>query len=338
MIFQTGDIGNLIQGNFDTVMFDIVLRNGISTALEQAIVAQPTFLTVWIGNNDILPAGLAATPIDGITMTPVDVFAALYNNAIGVLATNTDAEIVLINIPDRLPFFTTVPPLVEIPGFGIVPLMADTGPLGPNDWVNLSAGALINAGYGLPGGPPLPDNLDLFTGAPGYVLREAEQDIIEDRIAEYNAVIAAAAETYGLVVVDANALFRSWAGDNPPELGGITLNADFLTGGIFSYDGIHLQNIGQALVADEIIRVINTEFGAHIPPVDLVTTLYEGDWQDPGVEPYKIEDVTFSEEAFEQLYELFKPKTTRQPRVRRIEDRQPAAPQLQTRRRPNGTP
>ena len=39
MIFQTGDITNLLQGNFDTVFFDIVLRNGINTALEQAIGA-----------------------------------------------------------------------------------------------------------------------------------------------------------------------------------------------------------------------------------------------------------------------------------------------------------
>jgi hypothetical protein len=316
-------------------MFDLVLRDGISTALEQAIVAQPTFVTVWIGNADILSAGLAATPIDGITMTPVEVFEPLYNNAIGALVTNTNADIVLINIPDRAPFFTTVPPLVDIPGLGLVPLMADTGPLSPDDWVNLSAGPLIAAGYGLPGGPPLPDNLNPLTMEPGYVLRSAEQAIIEGRIAAYNAVIASAAETYGLTVVDANALFRSWTGPNPPEFATINLTADFLTGGIFSYDGIHLQNIGSALVAAEIIEVINTELGANIPQVDMVATLYEGDWQTPGAVPLKIEEVVFSTDAFEQLWDLFKPKDVLpSPRLRRLDDGNDNRPRPQLRRRP----
>jgi len=133
MVFTTGDIYNLLQGNLDNVMHDLILRNGVNTALEQAIGRQPTFMTVWIGNNDILGATLAATPIDGVTMTPVDVFAGLYANAIGALVTNTSADIVLINIPDRLPFTTTLTPLVEIPGVGTIQLMADTGPLTAND-------------------------------------------------------------------------------------------------------------------------------------------------------------------------------------------------------------
>jgi hypothetical protein len=133
MIFQTGDITNLLQGNFDTVFFDIVLRNGINTALEQAIGAQPTFMTVWIGSNDVLPAVLAATPIDGITMTPVEFFAGLYGNAIGALATTTAADILLINIPyvTEIPFATSLPPYVDVPGLGRWYLMADTGPLSP---------------------------------------------------------------------------------------------------------------------------------------------------------------------------------------------------------------
>ncbi|MCW8984887.1 MAG: SGNH/GDSL hydrolase family protein, partial [Thermoanaerobaculales bacterium] len=97
MIFQTGDINNLLQGNFDTVFFDIVLRNGINTALEQAIGMQPSFMTIWIGSNDVLGAVIAATPIDGVTMTPVEFFGGLYGNAVGALATNTTADIVLIN-------------------------------------------------------------------------------------------------------------------------------------------------------------------------------------------------------------------------------------------------
>ncbi|MEJ2582316.1 MAG: hypothetical protein P8127_11905 [Acidobacteriota bacterium] len=128
MIFQTGDLTNLEQGNFDTVFFDIVLRNGINTALEFAIGAQPTFMTVWIGNNDVLGAVIAATAADGITMTPVELFAGLYNNAIGALAANTTADIVLFNLPysTQTPFVTTVDPYVDIPDLGRWYLVADT--------------------------------------------------------------------------------------------------------------------------------------------------------------------------------------------------------------------
>ena len=52
-------------------------------------------------------------------------------------------------------------------------------PLTDDDRLTSLAGALIAQGYGLPGGPPLPDNLNLLTGQPGVVLRAAEIDVIE---------------------------------------------------------------------------------------------------------------------------------------------------------------
>jgi lysophospholipase L1-like esterase len=340
MIFQTGDINNLIQGNFDTVFFDIVLRNGVNTALEQAIGLQPTFMTVWIGNSDVLSAVLSATPIDGVTMTPVAAFAELYQNALGALVTNTEAEIVLINLPDptRIPFTTSISPLVEIPGIGPVPLTADTGPLSASDLVTFAAGALIAQGYGLPGGPPLPDDLNLLTGEPGYVLRAAEVEAISDRIDALNAVIDQVGDALGLPVLDINARFDDIASRrNLPEFGGIELTADFLIGGIFSYDGIHTQNIGSAFITHELIDFINITYGDSIPQVDMARVLYEGDWQDPGDAALKAGEVVMSDEAFDQLWEVFKPKLKRTPRMRRpgvASD--PIAPN--PRRKPNPLP
>jgi lysophospholipase L1-like esterase len=320
MILTTGDINNLLQGNFDNVMFDLVLRDGTTTALEQAIVLQPTFLTMWIGSNDVLGAVLAGTPIDGITMTPVEIWGPLYNNAVGALATNTPADIVLINLPypTAIPFATSVPPYVEIPQVGRWYLMADTGPLTDNDLVTLAAGPLIAQGYGLPGGPPLPDNIDPFTQTPGVVLREAEVDFINGRIDTLNGIIADAAGTFGASVFDANDLFADIAsGEKVLNFGGVTLNSGFLQGGIFSYDGIHPQNIGSALIANELIQFINAEFGNDLPLVDMGEVLFEGDWQSPGISPAKAADVVMSEEAFQQLYRLFGPKFEETPRIRR---------------------
>lgn len=341
MLFQTGDINNLIQGNFETVMFDIVLRDGTFTALEQSIGLQPTFMTVWIGNNDVLGAVLSATPIDGVTMTPVEFFAELYQNAIGALATNTSADIVLINLPypTSIPFTTSVSPLVEIPDLGTVPLAADTGPLTPDDLVTFPAGALIAQGFGLPGGPPLPDNLDLLTGEPGYVLRASEVGVINDRIDALNQVIADVGAAFDCPVFDANAVFSRIASrQDLPNFGGVELTADFLIGGIFSYDGIHPQNIGSAYLAHELIDFINTEFGDSIPQVDMARVLFEGDWQDPGVVPTKADEAVMSAEAFDQLWELFKPELKRVPQIRRPGGGGPDPIAAGVRRKPNPLP
>jgi hypothetical protein len=320
MIFQTGDITNLLQGNFDTVMFDIVLRNGINTALEQAIGLQPTFMTVWIGNNDSLGAAIVATPIDGVTLTPIASFESLYGNAIGALVTNTTADIVLINLPHvtAIPFVTTVPPFVDIPGLGPTPLMGSNGPLTADSLVTLPAGALIAQGYGLPGGPPLPEDLNLLTGEPGYVLRPEETAMINSYIDAYNQIIAGVADTFGLPVMDANGFFEDIAdGTEVPIFGGIELSTDFLLGGIFSYDGVHPQNIGYALITNYLIQTINAEFGATIPEVNMADVLFEGDWQAPGVSPAKASEVVMSKAAFDQLLKLFPPKLDQAPRIRR---------------------
>jgi hypothetical protein len=336
MIFTTGDINNLMQGNTDNAMHDLILRDGTTTAIEQAIGLQPSFMTIWIGNYDVLSAVLAATPADGITMTPVPFFAELYTNAIGLLATTTTADIVLINLPypTAIPFATSVPPYIDHPDFGRLYLMADTGPLTENDRLTFLAASMIAQGYGLPGGPPLPDNLNLLTGEPGVVLREAEIGIINDRIDAFNGIIASAASTSGYTVFDANGLFDDLvSGAWVPTFGGITLSPTFLQGGIFSYDAIHPQNIGYALFADELVQFINSEFGSEIPRVDMVTALFEGDWQGPGVSPAKAQDVVMSVEAFQRLYELAPPNLDRKPGIRRPGNRQPGEPQRGIERR-----
>ena len=110
MLFTTGNIFNLIGGNEDNVMHDLILRtptvedpssgNQIDyTALVAAISQSPTFATVWIGNYDFLGAVVAATPIDGVTMTPITAFEQYYTQAIGALATSLpNSQIVLVEV------------------------------------------------------------------------------------------------------------------------------------------------------------------------------------------------------------------------------------------------
>jgi lysophospholipase L1-like esterase len=312
LVMTTGDIWNLLAGNTDNVMHDLILRTPAApdgtpaTALVQAIAQDPTFVTVWIGNNDILGAAVSGTPIDGITMTPIDVFEQLYGQALGALATMTNAKIVAINLPDStsIPFLTTISNYITIPGMGTFQLMGEDGPIEDDDYITLAASALIAQGYGLPGGPPLPENLDLATGAYGVILRAEEAAIVNERTAAFNAIIAATAANFGIPVLDMNARFNEIAGGDRWILGGIELSADFLLGGIFSYDGVHPQNIGYGLVATELINTINSAYDANIPQLNMADILYGGGAVTLPVGT-NAKDVVFSQSAWDSLKEVF---------------------------------
>src|SRR6185369_652602 len=53
------------------------------------------------------------------------------------------------------------------------------------------------------------------------------------------------------------------------------LTPSFLTGGIFSYDGVHPSSAGYSIVADQFISAINEQVGTDIPRPDLVGILFE---------------------------------------------------------------
>ncbi|SHG12042.1 GDSL-like Lipase/Acylhydrolase [Salegentibacter echinorum] len=93
-----------------------------TTVLADALVQEPTFFSLWIGNNDVL--GYATSGGTGIDqtgnldpstygsndITDANVFANLYGKMVQDLAAKASGG-VLVNIPDvaTVPFFTTVP-------------------------------------------------------------------------------------------------------------------------------------------------------------------------------------------------------------------------------------
>ncbi|MEJ2582315.1 MAG: hypothetical protein P8127_11900 [Acidobacteriota bacterium] len=167
------------------------------------------------------------------------------------------------------------------------------------------------------------------------VLRAAEVEAIDAQIDGLNTVIEETAAAFGYPVFDVNGLFADiTSGETVQMFGATTLSADFLTGGIFSYDGLHPQRIGYALLADELIRFLNTEFGNQIPRVDMGSVLFEGDWQSTGVSPRKVKEVVMSKEAFKTLNDLFVPKLERTPRIRRPSTDRSDRPRGDVRRKP----
>jgi len=252
---------------------DVVLRQQGFTQLQQGLSLKPTFVTLWIGNNDVLGAAASGIAIEGVTLTPVDQFQADYTAVVNAISA-TGAKMAIANIPDvtSIPFVTTIPRVVfnpqtlqPIPINGqTVPLIGPNGPLQPGDFVLLTASAELSQGRGIPaalGGSGLPLTDDV-------VLSKGEVATIQNFVTAYNQIIAKAASDKGAALVDMNANLKDLAA-NGIAVGGITFTSKFLTGGIFSYDGVHPTAFGYAYVANFFIDSINRQFGGGIPEVDL---------------------------------------------------------------------
>jgi lysophospholipase L1-like esterase len=256
-------------------MHDLVLR-GRGTALAQALALQPTLATVWVGNDEILAAVLRGRAVEGQTLTPAATFRAHFQEIIRALRAG-GATVLAANVMDmtKLPFATSIPPYYTDPSTGEpvrvqgakVALLGPNGPLPEGTLVTLVASSLIAQGVGVPAsvggrGTPLPDEV---------ILDAAEQAQIRARIDDFNRAIADVCQTQGVPVVDTAAFYQSFV-QNGRAIGGIVVNNQFLTGGFWSYDGVHPTELGYAILANEWITALDGT-GATLTPVGLAPYL-----------------------------------------------------------------
>jgi len=100
------------------------------------------------------------------------------------------------------------------------------------------------------------------------VLTEAEIGYVETARTAYNATIVAAANADpDLLLFDAAAKLTE-LNTTGITYGSGGVSSTFAQGGAFSLDGIHPTARGYAVIANEIIKIINEGFGANILPVD----------------------------------------------------------------------
>ncbi len=282
LLTRTGDITKLLSGHIDpsTIMYDLVLRDGQHTAIQQAIALNPTFVTVWAGSNDALGAVQAGIAVDDVTLTTTATFQQAYQTLLGAIKQNApNAKVVVATVQQVLPYGTALKPYLINPANGShIPLIGANGMITEQDYLTLPAATLLAQGIGIPTaaggtGKPLPEGyVDAQGVHAGVVVRAATFAKIMQRVTEYNTVIKATAQAMGYPVVDMNAVYANWDA-NGYMVGGVKLTTAFLTGGIFSYDGLHDQRLGCALVANEFIKVINRGYGAKIPLVNLTPFL-----------------------------------------------------------------
>ena len=273
--------------------------NPMATILQDAMAQQPTFFYLWIGNNDVLGSALAGT--DAL-VTPVDTFAKYYSLAVGaMLASGKSPKGVLANIPDvtTIPYFNTISK--SLPYNGVVLNAQQAAGLntlygmyghpeivwheGQNpfvitttagEWVQMQAGdqflltlptdSLKCRGMGIADQTigPIPRPYPI----PGkYVLQKSEIENLTAAVNGYNLAIKATAEANNLAYVNMNSNLKYF--ESPLSFDGIKLSITFVTGGLFSTDGIHLCPRGNAVAANYFIDAINNKYSCNIPKVNI---------------------------------------------------------------------
>jgi lysophospholipase L1-like esterase len=252
----------------------------VVSAVDQAAALDPTFLILELGINDL--GGGIFNGTTGTITSPL-AYASAMTMIVDrlVLGGGEISGVVLLNVPSptAYPFMTTIPWFVTTPagepvldGAGhVIPLIGmvagQARPLPPGSLVTLQAAPLLAQGFGLPpgipgaNGQPLPDNVVLDNAAGG------ERATAEEIVAAYNRDLRTLARTIGATYVDLDAVLQDAV--EGLTVGGVEMSADFVTGGLFSLDGIHPSSLGHALAANVVIEAINRDFGANIPPVNL---------------------------------------------------------------------
>jgi hypothetical protein len=289
--------------NYAAGAFPLVAR-GSTSIQNQLLSLNPTFLSFEFGLTEILgpatsgsavaPAGVP--PANWAAVASPAAYSALLGGALGAIhAAVPNAKLALANVPDvtRFPFFRTFPPLTKDVRNGAyrglvgwvhrdsffthgAPAVTDTfhirkvDSLTANECIMITAKPLLAAGVGFkPFTYNYLTNTVNGTGVPldsAVVLDEGEQAVLAGRLASMNAAIDAQAASAWIAKVDLNGLFGSFA-SGPTIIGGTKYTSAFVSGGLFSLDGVHPTDIAHAIIANTMIDAVNARFASTVPHV-----------------------------------------------------------------------
>jgi phospholipase/lecithinase/hemolysin len=246
----------------DNAFYDVVLQGSGKTMLRAALDYNPTFAFVWLGNNDVLGYATSGgtAPLDpgaaqGLGFT--NAFTAIMDS---LTANGLRDQMLVLNLPavTSIPYFLTILPLQDDGQGGTVRLVGSddvdgTRAISDNELICLTASSFLASNPG----EALPDQ---------YWLTSTEMSTVDAKIAEFNGFIAANAASYGYKVVDSNSLLKDIAENGYVE-GRVQYSINFISGGLFSLDGVHPSEVGYRLVANYIIDVLNSDYGTNISQI-----------------------------------------------------------------------
>ena len=252
---------------------------GGKTQVQKAIQADPTFVTIWIGNNDVLQPALSGL-YQPIVSTQTQ-FQTAYDAMISELQAGAPdlKGGVLIGVAKAqyLPSFTTGALLFATPAAQGA-INAATGKTVVIDASCNGSTSLINIVSLIPaikaGTHPavIACAKGIYPAPVGdvYVLDPTEQATLNAAIDAYNSYIQQKATAINFAYYDPNTLFaaKKASGDIPPFPDFGSSKATTQTyGTLISLDGVHPTALAHKLIANDLIGVINAQYKTTLKPL-----------------------------------------------------------------------
>lgn len=279
---QVENMARLDFGPTDTLSLAQFLTGGVAPIV-MAERAQPTFVTLEIGANDVLGA---ATRGDTLLLTRLDSFQVQFTRLADRIDA-TGASVAVANIPNvtRIPYLSMgaiyyclknggcpapLPPATvpfSLPTFTVdascapVPVATTLVPFSTLGRIlgALTAGATasLNCGTGTA-------TATGSTAAQLPIINSAELATISARVTALNAFIASEANTRGWALADFDAALAANAASIPAFPNLATTDPNTLMGTLFSQDGIHPNAAGHQIIFNAFKAAINTKFGTSL--------------------------------------------------------------------------
>lgn len=269
---------------FSNILTSLFL--GGMTQVERALEAEPTFVSIWIGNNDVLGFALrdgrAAAPTGLAGMTSVAQFQTNYTAMLNELVAGAPGvRGILIGVGQvaSLPLMVPAAAFSSAAFKGGFDALAGTatvldasctaGGAGANSLVNVFMAFQIR-NLGAAGGfPPIVacvagGQAGTFPAPVGdvLVLDAAELATISARITAYNAHISAEATRIGFAYYDPNPTLAALRAAGTVITNVPTLGPTGTFGSGMALDGVHPGTALQRTIANELIPVINAKYGS----------------------------------------------------------------------------
>jgi len=240
------------------------------TQMEMLKKVDPTFVTVWIGNNDVLTA--ATVGGDTTLITDTLAFKASYRTMLDGIATTSVRGGVLIGVANvtLIPFFSKGSTYWAIknglvPGAAFPPKFAVSNTCAPMAVIPIAIGDSVLVPFTL--GIPLiaaaqAGVADTLYCTETQTVQPAELRKLVATVTTYNAFISAQATARGFAYFDPSTLFTALPAGSIPAFPTITgagaVSAPF--GSYFSRDGVHPTALSHKLLANALISLINATY------------------------------------------------------------------------------
>ena len=248
---------------------------GGKTQIQRALDANPTFVTIWIGNNDVLQPALSGL-FQPIVSTQAQ-FQTAYDAMIQQLQgsePNLKGVLIAVAMVQNLPsvsagglIFASPQAQAAINAATGKTVAIDASCNGSTSLVNVPSIILAIRSGAHPSVIACAKGIYPAPVGDVYVLDPAEQVTLTNAINAYNNYIKAKAAAIGFAYYDPNVLFAASraSGAIPAFPNFASTTATY--GLLISLDAVHPTGAAHKLIANELIGVINGKYGTSIQPV-----------------------------------------------------------------------